>query len=82
MANEEKGPTPAPVPNDEPIAKIEAVVRRVMREEMGSLVVPNGYERCAVCGDLVKHGRPCPGCAERVKDKEKKEPDFFEKLGF
>lgn len=79
----EKPPIPNEEPGDEPIAKIEKVVRRVLREEMGSLVVPNGYERCAVCGDLVKHGRPCAECSERAaKGKEKKEPGFFERLGF
>lgn len=71
---------PAPAGDNDALAKIEEITRRVVREELGSLVVPNGYERCPVCGDLKKQGKKCPECAEREKPKD--EPGLLKRLGF
>lgn len=60
-----------------------AEVRRVVQEEVqaaiSQAVVPKGYERCAVCGEVVKSNQPCPYC-EKSKSSQK-DDDIFSELG-
>lgn len=55
-------------------ALISKEVKKAVNEALAEAVVPKGYERCRVCGDLVKIGRLCVTCAEVTAAEEKAEP--------